>query len=126
MSFSWAKTPHEKIIIGLITRYKLRIGESDHASEEDNRYAIDLEIIKSHPHPDFDNETAYFDVAVLETEKVNFSRSIRPICLPDSPSDDVDKYMNDQVELTGWGQNHLHSEISEKLRRVSLKIFPMR
>jgi len=109
-----------------IARYKLRIGESDHASEEDNRYAIDLEIINSIRHPEYDDETAYFDVAILETEKVNFSRAIRPICLPDSPSDDANKYQNDQVELIGWGQYHLHSEISDKLKRVSLKIFPMR
>jgi hypothetical protein len=60
------------------------------------------------------------------TEKVTFSRSISPVCLPEFPSDEIDKYKNYQVDLTGWGQNHLHGRISDRLKRVSLKIFPLR
>ena len=105
---------------------KVRIGDSNHASDDDDKNAIDLEIIKYTQHPDFDEEAAYFDIAVVETKKVNFSKYIRPICLPDSHSEDGDKYKNNHVELTGWGQDNLHGQISEKLKRVSLQVFPTR
>jgi len=85
-----------------------------------------VEILSGFLHPNYNNETAYYDVAVLVTEKVTFSRSISPVCLPESPSDDIDKYKNYQVELTGWGQSHLHGRTSDRLKRVSLKIYPLR
>ena len=109
-----------------MNRFKLRIGDSNHASDDDNRNAIDLDIINSTRHPEFAKEKAYFDVAILEPEKVNISGYIRPICLPDSPSNDFDKYKNDHVELIGWGRNHLLGDISFKLKRVSLQVFPNR
>jgi len=62
----------------------------------------------------------------LVTEEVTFSRAIGPICLPDSPSDDNDEYKNDHVQLVGWGASDLLSSVSQKLKRVELKIFPIR
>jgi len=82
--------------------------------------------LKSFVHPDYDDNIAYYDVGILVTEVVTFSRRISPVCLPEKPNEDPDKYENDQVELIGWGQDNLHSETSKHLRRVSLKIFPTR
>jgi len=70
--------------------------------------------------------TAYFDVALLQTQHLTLSKSISPICLPDWPSDDVHKYDNYHVELTGWGKTRSSGNVSDKLRRVSIRIYPSR
>jgi len=85
-----------------------------------------LEILNSTVHPDFDTVSAYYDVALLLTKKVTFSRFIRPICLPDFSSDDIHKYDDKHVELIGWGKNRTYGKISEKLQRVSLRIYSIR
>ncbi len=77
-------------------------------------------------HPNYDGKASYYDVAILETAPVTFSKSISPICLPDSPNNDVHKYDNNFVELTGWGQTDLHSKASKNIKRVSLKVYPIR
>ncbi len=85
-----------------------------------------LDVKSSQIHPMYRNGTSYFDVAVLTTDKIPISEFISPVCLPDSASDDIHKYDNDHVELTGWGQNTLNGKISVKLKRVSLKVYPLR
>ncbi len=95
-------------------------------SENDNKNAMDLEIKKQIIHPKYDQISSYYDVAILETSPVTFSKFISPICLPEMPSDDIKKYENYYVDLTGWGQANLYSKTSDKLKRVSLKIHPLR
>ncbi len=107
-------------------RHLIRIGDTNLTSENDNKYAIDLAILDSFVHPNYDTVRSYYDVAIFETASVEFSERIRPICLPGIPSNDIHKYDNDHVELTGWGKKNLHSDVSEKLKRVSLKIFSLR
>ena len=87
---------------------------------------MDLEILGSFVHKNYDTVRSYYDVAIFETETVQFSKLVGPICLPGIASDDIHKYDNDQVELTGWGKKNLLSDVSDKLKRVSLKIFPAR
>jgi len=83
-------------------------------------------IINTFIHQDFKEGVSYYDIAILVTESITFSRWIGPICLPDSPSDDNDKYKNDYVELTGWGASYSGGSVSNSLKRVVLKIFPLR
>ena len=105
---------------------KIRIGDTNHNLEVNPRHALVLDIIRSQIHPKFNHITSYFDVAVLTTDKITFSKFISPVCLPNSASDDIHKYDNNYVELTGWHQNNLHGEVSDKLKRVSLKVYPLR
>jgi hypothetical protein len=52
-------------------------------------------------HPLFTNPNAYFDVAIVETDKdVALSPLVQPICLPEA-STDVDKYEDKTMHLTG-------------------------
>ncbi len=113
-------------LLSCIYRYKIRIGDFSHTSVKDDRGAIDLDILNSVAHPDFNREISYYDVAVLLTENITFSRFISPICLPDSSSDDIHQYDHRYVELTGWGRNSLTGQISHELKRVSLEIYPLR
>jgi len=107
-------------------RFKIRIGDINHASDRDDKNAVDLDINKQTMHPKYNKVASYYDVAILETSPITFSKFISPVCLPETSNDQINKYENDLVELTGWGQTDLHSKTSDKLKRVSLKIHPLR
>jgi hypothetical protein len=53
-----------------------------HTQEDDDANLVILDIINNLTHPFYNGQTAYFDVAILETETVNISRGVTPICLP--------------------------------------------
>jgi len=46
--------------------------------------------------------------------------------LPSAPSADIHKYDNDFVDLIGWGRKGTSGNVSKKLQRISVKIFPQR
>ena len=114
------------IFIFFSARFLIRIGDLDHGSDKDDRFAKDLSILKTTIHPNFNREAAYYDVAIFEIEPISFSEAISPVCLPSAPSEDTKRYDNDFVELTGWGQKNILGNVSPKLKRVSVKIFPQR
>jgi len=101
-------------------------GDSNHASRNDDRNAINLDVLNHSVHPNYDGVSSYYDVAILETAHVNFSRAISPVCLPEKSSDDIHKYDNYQVQLIGWGQKDLQTAVSNQLQRVALKIYTSR
>ncbi len=107
-------------------RFKIRIGDTNHASVHDDKNAIDLVIYSQTIHPKYNSVTSYYDVAILETSPITFSKFISPICLPQLPSGDIHKYDNYFADLTGWCQENLHGKTSDILKRVSLKIYPLR
>jgi hypothetical protein len=91
-------------------------------SSVDDGNVIVLDVINLSIHPRYDAVASYYDVAILVTAPVPFSKAISPVCLPEIASNDIHKYDNDYVELTGWGQKDLHSAVSRKLKRVALRI----
>jgi len=82
--------------------------------------------VKYYVHPNYNGKSSYFDVAIFETEAVKISTSVSPVCLPDEVSDDVNKFDNDQAELLGWGKSTSYGEVSNKLKRVSVKVYSQR
>lgn len=119
-----AITFHPSILF--LFRYKIRIGDTNHASKLGDRNAIFLDILTQTIHPKYNGMASYYDVAVLETSPVTFTKLISPICLPQLPSDNIYEYDNDFVDLIGWSQENLNGETSNKLKRVSLKIHTLR
>jgi hypothetical protein len=85
-----------------------------------------LEIVNSHLHPKYDGKSSYFDIAVLETEEIEISRKISPVCLPENISYDENEYKNDQAQLLGWGSEVKNGKSSNILRRVEVKVLPHR
>jgi hypothetical protein len=41
-----------------------------------------LDILDAFIHPKYVGAKAYFDVAILETKNISFSRGIKPVCSP--------------------------------------------
>ena len=64
------------------------MGDTNHNSTDDDSNLLILDISRIIIHPDYDGVTSYYDVAVLETSMLNFSRGINPICLPRCPVDE--------------------------------------
>ena len=107
--------------------WNIRIGDFDHSSGEDNRYAENLGILKSSIHPLFKENEAYFDIAILESTPIETSDIIKPICLPSSEMvTSESNYDYVSVHLTGWGSKVDAGTPSKKLQRVILTAFPQR
>ena len=104
-------------------RWKIQIGDFNHGSDKDDGNAKNLEIIKKFVHPNYDGIKSYFDVAILETEEITFSRAISPVCLPNTISNDIHAYDNDQAELIGWGSSTTTGIASSRLQRVVVKVY---
>ena len=53
--------------------WKIRIGNNDHNSSDDEGMLI-LDIKLAYKHPLYDNVAEYYDIAVLTTEAVTFTK----------------------------------------------------
>jgi hypothetical protein len=67
----------------------VRIGDQIHAIREGNKTqqitnpnTRFLDIQRVSIHPNYDGVAAYFDIALIETATVEFTKFISPICLP--------------------------------------------
>ncbi len=59
-----------------------RLGDQNHNSTSDDSNLLILRILEAIVHPQFNHLSSYFDIAILVTESVTFSRAIKPICIP--------------------------------------------
>ncbi len=84
----------------------IRLGDGD----LDETFATQTEVIRGRAvHPSYVGRSRrlgspYYDVAVLTIDRVNVTNGgyVRPICLPDEASDNIDKYEGDQVDVAGF------------------------
>jgi hypothetical protein len=60
----------------------VRLGDQNHATKTENTLILGIQAVSLHPK--YDLKTAYFDIAVVETEAVTFTKYISPVCLPGS------------------------------------------
>jgi hypothetical protein len=45
---------------------------------------------------------------------------------PSFPNTNIDEYKGKGVELIGWGAKDITGAVSAKLKRIEIKVFPMR
>ncbi len=58
---------------------------------------------------------------------INFLQFVKPICIPQDPSNDPDKYDGDSVYVIGWGSStDIHANYSTQLRRADIRLFSQR
>ena len=109
-------------------RQQLRFGDRNVSSSADDVGVQLRNISATTIHPKYQFPFSYFDVAVWEaSEPLVMTNYIHPICLPNAPSDDVDKYENDHVTLTGWGKQALNElKIDGLLKQSPIKIYSQR
>jgi hypothetical protein len=73
---------HSEQLFIIFSQWKVRIGDRNHVSERDDSNLLILDIQVISRHSQYNGITAYFDIAVIETETVTFSRAITPVCIP--------------------------------------------
>ena len=115
------------VIIDLIYRKEVRLGDHNITSTRDDITSEVRQIKDAIIHPKYKFPFAYYDVAVVVMDStVVFTNFIRPICLPETHAK-IDNRKNNHVLLTGWGKDTLYSVyIDGGLRRVALRIFEQR
>jgi hypothetical protein len=73
--------------------WRLRFGDIDLSSNIDDEDIVqELRITRITKHPKYVEGVAYFDIAVLETEPIEYTGYVRPVCLPSSKDFNEDKY----------------------------------
>ena len=60
--------PRKRSEAKLGVKWQIRIGDFDHQSNLDDADVLILDIIDTDIHPDYNDDTAYFDVGILKTQ----------------------------------------------------------
>jgi hypothetical protein len=80
--------------VNFFISWRLRFGDIDLSSRADDEddFVQEVRITKITKHPKYVEGVAYFDIAVLEIEAIEYAGYVRPVCLPSSKDFMVDKY----------------------------------
>ena len=107
------------------SKRKVLLGQSVLDSETFEITRQLLNISKVEQHPEYDNKTAYFDIGLIYTlEEIEFNEAVKPICLPTTPSQNLDDLHGNLAVLAGWGQESVNGNREKvTLRRIPLAIF---
>uniref|UniRef100_A0A182R0N2 Peptidase S1 domain-containing protein n=1 Tax=Anopheles farauti TaxID=69004 RepID=A0A182R0N2_9DIPT len=96
----------------------VRLGEYD--LTVDSTTQLDFGIAEIIRHPSYRNRYSYHDVALIRlNETVLFSKVVRPACLWTEPALNVSRFV-----ATGFGKLDEGSELSTKMMKVQLDLFP--
>ncbi len=85
--------------------WRLRFGDVDLSSRADDEddFVQEVRITKITKHPKYVEGVAYFDIAVLIIEPIEYTGYVRPVCLPSSKDFRVDEY--DRVSKINYSLN---------------------
>ncbi len=111
------------MVLPFLCRWKIRIGDFNLELGSDDGNAEDLDIIEKFVHHKYDGVKSYFDIAIFKTKEITFTKAVSPVCLPQEINRDIHKYDNHLAELIGWGSSTTTGSVSNRLKRVSLKVF---
>jgi len=121
ISERWILTAAHCYKLGSVARWA-RLGDVDRSpvyAGQHKDYEIDEHVV----HPNYKDTERYYDIAVFRLQnEVEFSGSIRPICLNTDPSLDGTEYPIVNV----WGKTYVAGQRSNVLIKVPLNNIPMR
>ncbi len=106
------------------TDQKIHVGASNFSLSKSQLHGIDVDIKGVKIHPLYNNNSSYFDIAIITSDIIKFTIGIQPICLPESSNTNVHKYDQYSVDLLGWGASSLFGNASKTLKKVPQTIFP--
>ncbi|NP_001166087.1 serine protease 70 precursor [Nasonia vitripennis] len=102
-----------------VARLTVRLGDYDIKTPHEVRH-VEKRVKRVVRHRGFDMRTLYNDVAILTlNEPVEFSETIRPVCLPSG----ANLYTGKQAVVIGWGSLREGGPAPGKLQQVSIKIW---
>ena len=105
---------------------KIRLGDTNLTSNDDDKFVQEFEIEQIHQHPKFIHGKAYYDIAVLKIPDVVFTVRVRPICLPNPEVFNIYQYEGYSSTLIGWGKSSENGKPESTLKRTILTIYDYR
>ncbi len=96
------------------------------SNQDDENIVQEQRITKITKHPNYVEGVAYFDIAVLEIEPIEYTAHVRTICLPSSKDFTVNKYEGvrqnhiDLLNIFMLGVHPKHAAVAETCLEVSI------
>ena len=106
--------------------WKIRFGDNNLKSPVDDGLVQEFDIQEIFINPNYKDGLAYYDVAVLIIQNVEFTTHVRPVCLPNPEDFWLERYGGDTSTLIGWGNSERFGKTSDQLRRTILTIYEYR
>ena len=102
----------------------MRFGDADLRNPRDDNNVQVREILVTYRHPrrNPSKKWPYFDIAIWKVKPLQITKSVRPICLPNVPNSNQDKYKDASATVTGWG---ILSR-SERVKNFELNFAPQK
>ncbi|KAM8710792.1 hypothetical protein ACLKA7_017427 [Drosophila subpalustris] len=100
----------------------VRLGEHDLSTDAETQH-IDIPIVKTAPHPEYNRLNGRSDIAILYLERnVEFTSLILPICMPNLPSLRAKSYVGTFPTVAGWGKTQEHGESATVLHELMIPV----
>ena len=87
----------------MLSSFRIHVGYGDNRINfnETSRLGADFPTENTYVHPKYDNQTPYYDVAIISVEPLKLNATLMPVCLPELPDPNPDSYRNDLMSLIG-------------------------
>ncbi|XP_054734614.1 uncharacterized protein LOC129242079 [Anastrepha obliqua] len=100
----------------------VRLGEYDLSTETETKH-VDIDVVKSAPHPNYGGSDRHNDIAILYLEKnVDFTDYICPICLLTSEKLRTKSYVGYHPFVAGWGRTTEGGPSSNILQELQIDL----
>ncbi|XP_030380378.1 uncharacterized protein LOC115628430 [Scaptodrosophila lebanonensis] len=102
----------------------VRLGEHDLGTDTEARH-VDINVARYESHPEYNRRNGRSDIALLYLERnVEFTDSIAPICMPNTPQLRQKSYVNYMPFVVGWGKTMEGGESAQVLQELQIPIYP--
>ncbi|XP_054733566.1 venom serine protease Bi-VSP-like [Anastrepha obliqua] len=100
----------------------VRLGEYDLSTDAETRHE-DIRVAQKERHPNYRTANGRNDIGIIWLERdVQFSNTIKPICLPSSPQLRSKSYINYNPFVVGWGKTMEGGASSNVLQELQIPI----
>ncbi|EDV95837.1 GH15924 [Drosophila grimshawi] len=100
----------------------VRLGEHDLRTDSEAQH-VDIPIAKKVAYPHYTRRNGRGDIALLYLERsVQFTNTIKPICMPSSPTLRTKSYVSSNPFVAGWGRTQEGGESSNVLRQLTIPV----
>ncbi|EDV95839.1 venom protease [Drosophila grimshawi] len=100
----------------------VRLGEYNLMTDSEAQH-VDIPIAKKVAYPHYTRRNGRGDIALLYLERnVQFTNTIKPICMPSSPTLRTKSYVSSNPFVAGWGRTREDGESSNVLRELMIPV----